>query len=61
MKKAAGFVVAALAAFAVSAAAPGTVKKEGGVGFRFDDNHPLEKWKAMAGCSTSTTRLSCTR
>ena len=48
MKKSIPFIAAVLAAFAVSAADPGTVRKEGGVGFRFDDNQPMAKWKAMA-------------
>ncbi|MBE6371875.1 MAG: hypothetical protein E7055_07340 [Lentisphaerae bacterium] len=39
---------AALAAVSVFAADPGTVKKEGGVGFRYDDNHPLKVWGEMA-------------
>jgi len=48
MKKSILSAAAVLAAVSVFAADPGTVKKEGGVGFRFDDNHPLAKWKAMA-------------
>ena len=39
---------AALLAVSGAAAEPGTVKKEGGVGFRFDDNQPLAKWREMA-------------
>lgn len=32
---------------AMFAAAPATVRKEGGVGFRFDDNQPLRRWREM--------------
>ena len=39
---------AVLATVSAFSAEPGTVKKEGGVGFRFDDNHPLKVWSEMA-------------
>ena len=47
MKKIVFFAVALLggAAFAVE---PAVVKKEGGIGFRFDDNRTVKMWQEMA-------------
>ena len=47
MKKSAFFAVALLGG-AVLAAEPAVVKKEGGIGFRFDDNRTVKMWQEMA-------------
>ena len=47
MKKIVFFAVALLGGTAF-AAEPAVVKKEGGIGFRFDDNRTVKMWQEMA-------------
>ena len=47
MKMSAFFAIALLGE-AVLAAEPAVVKKEGGIGFRFDDNRTVKMWQEMA-------------